>query len=52
MTTVAEEVATFMVDYKAADPTLRSAKREYSLFELFKWEAVRAEIRKIDMEAV
>lgn len=51
MTTVAEEVTTFMEDYKAAESVIRNAKREYSLFEFFKWEAIRNEIRKIDMEA-
>jgi len=49
MTTVREEVETFLDDYRAAPPATKNAKREYALFEFFKWEAIRDEIRKIDM---
>ena len=52
MTTVREEVETFLDDYRAAEPATKNAKREYALFEFFKWEAIRDEIRKIDIEAV
>ena len=50
MTTVREEVETFLDDYRAAEPAIKNAKREYALFEFFKWEAIRDAIRKIDIE--
>ena len=49
MTTIQEEVKTFLEDYRAAKQDIKSAKREYVLFEFFKWESIRDEIRKIDM---
>ena len=51
MTSIKEEVETFLEDYRAAEQAIKSAKREYVLFEFFKWESIRDEIRKIDMEA-
>ena len=51
MTSIREEVETFLDDYRAAKHDIKSVKREYALFEFFKWESIRDEIRKIDMEA-
>ena len=51
MTSIKEEVNTFLDDYRAAKQDIKSAKREYALFEFFKWESIRDEIRKIDREA-
>ena len=50
MTTIQEEVKTFFDDYRAAEWNVKTAQREYALFEFFKWESIRDEIRKIDME--
>lgn len=51
MTTMRDEIDEYLDDYRAADKLIRSGKRENSLFEYFKWEAIRAGIRKIDLEA-
>lgn len=51
MSTITEEVETFLDDYRAAPNSIQNAKKEYALFEFFKWEAIRDEIRKIDIGA-
>lgn len=50
MSNIGGEVKTFMDDYSASEQNIKTAKREYALFEFFKWETIRDEIRKIDSE--
>jgi hypothetical protein len=48
---IGELAETFMKDYKAASSAIRSAKREYAIFEFYRWELIRDEIRKFDEQA-
>jgi hypothetical protein len=45
-----EEIATCLDDYRASEPAIRNRKRAASLFECFKWKAIREGMRKIDLE--
>lgn len=50
MTTRREEIDTLLDDYRASEPAIRNRKRAASLFECYKWKAIREGIRKIDLE--
>ena len=52
MTLVREEIGKYIDAYRVPDSAIRIEKRELALREYYKWEAIRAGIRKIDMEAV
>jgi hypothetical protein len=51
MTDIGELAEIYMKDHKAASSTIRSAKREYAIFEFYRWELIRDEIRKFDEQA-
>ena len=50
MSTMRDEIDKYIKDYRAADKAIRNGKREVSLFKYYKWEAIRAGIREIDLE--
>ena len=50
MTTMRDEIAIYLDEYRASEPAIRNGKREVSLFEYYKWEAIKDGIRKIDLE--
>lgn len=50
MITIREEVHTCLRDYRASEPAIRNGKRKTSLLEYYKWEAIRAGIKRIDLE--
>ena len=50
MSTMRDEIDIRLADYRASEPAIRNGKREASLFQYYKWEAIRAGIRKIDLE--
>ena len=47
-----DEIDEYLDDYREEDKAIRNGMREVSLLEYFKWDAIRAGIRKIDLEEV